>query len=124
MNPIFLGPTSAGYLLAAVWATHGLWCKILGRVPRHRLIVARVLGERFAGPATIAVGVAEVAMASWILSGFEPYACAAAQTALLVSMNIFELTMARDLLLAPAAMAAANILFLSLAWYRALSGGA
>jgi hypothetical protein len=31
--------------LAAVWLVNGVWCKILDGVPRHREIVARILGE-------------------------------------------------------------------------------
>lgn len=32
-------------LIALVWLVNGLWCKVLGHVPRHEAIVARVLSE-------------------------------------------------------------------------------
>jgi len=115
------GPTAAKFFLAGVWSVHGLLCKTLGAVPRHRRIVARVVGERAAGPMTLAVGAGEIVLAVWILSGYQPRACAAVQTAMLASMNFFELRLAYDLLLAPLAMVAANAAFLGLAWYWALS---
>jgi len=31
-------------LIATVWLANGLFCKLLNLVPRHRLIVARILG--------------------------------------------------------------------------------
>jgi uncharacterized membrane protein YphA (DoxX/SURF4 family) len=114
---------AAKYALAGVWLTHGLLCKALGAVPRQKRIVARVVGERAAGPATLAVGIGEIALALWILSGREPRLCAAAQTAALASMNFLELRLAYDLLLAPAAMVAANAAFIGLAWCWALAAG-
>ena len=113
---------AAKWVLSAVWLFHGLLCKALGAVPRHRRIVARVVGERAAGPMMWAVAAGEIALAAWIWSGREPLWCAAAQTAMLASMNFFELRLAYDLLLAPLAMVAANAAFLGLAWYWALTG--
>lgn len=113
---------AAKYVLAGVWLTHGLLCKTLGAVPRHRRIVARVVGERAAGPMTLAVGAGEIVLAVWIWSGREARLCAAAQTLMLASMNFFELRLAYDLLLAPLAMVAANAAFIGLAWYWALAG--
>lgn len=106
---------------ALVWLAFGLLAKVLDGVPRHRAIVARVVGSEWAGTLTLLVGVAEVLLAVWILSRRFPRWCAAAQTALLVSMNTLELWKARDLLLSPAAMILANTVFLSLAWILALS---
>jgi hypothetical protein len=36
------------YLIAAVWLINGLVCKVLNLVPRHREIVARILGDNHA----------------------------------------------------------------------------
>ncbi len=105
---------------AAVWFVFGLVFKISGVVPRHRLIVASVLGETAAGPVTVLIGGAEVTMGLWILSGIRPRACAAAQTIAIVTMNALELWLARDLLLAPIPMVCANVVFLALVWYSAL----
>lgn len=105
---------------AAVWLVFGLVFKVLDVVPRHRLIVASVLGAGVAGPLTVAIGVAEAGMGLWILSGIRPRLCAAAQTIAIVSMNTLELSLAKDLLLAPVPMVCANAAFLAAGWYCAL----
>ena len=94
--------------------------KIFDAVPRHRLIVASLLGEEIARPATVLIGVAEAVIGIWILSGFRPRTCAALQTVALASMNTLELYFARHLLLAPILMVCANIVFLGVVWYGAL----
>lgn len=104
---------------ALVWIVFGLGFKVLGLVPRHRLIVAAILGEAAAGPVTLAIGLAETAMGLWILSGYRPRLCAAAQTLAIASMNALELGFARDRLLAPLPMVAANAVFIALAWHLA-----
>lgn len=104
-----------------IWVLFGLLYKLLNLVPRHRLIVERILGPQLASPATLWIGAGEVLLGAWVLSGRFPLACAATQTLVLVSMNGLELWLARDLLLAPAAMVAANLVFLGAGWYLALS---
>jgi hypothetical protein len=106
---------------AAVWLVFGAVFKVLDFVPRHRLIVASVLGTAAAGPITMMIGAAEAAMGLWILSGIRPRLCAAAQTLAIVSMNTLELSLAKDLLLAPVPMVVANAAFLSAGWYIALN---
>lgn len=108
-------------LLASVWLAFGLLAKILNLVSRHRSIVARIVGEDSAAVLTPAIGVFEVLLAFWILSGIGKRACAAAQTLAILSMNTCELLWARDLLLAPIPMVGLNVLFLSAAWFVALS---
>lgn len=105
---------------AAVWLVFGLGFKVLGLVPRHRTIVATIVGEALAGPTTIAIGLAETAMAAWILSSVRPRTCAAVQTLAIVAMNAMELTLARDYLLAPIPMLFANAAFLTAGWICAL----
>jgi hypothetical protein len=104
---------------AAVWLVFGFVFKVLDVVPRHRLIVASVLGAGVAGPVTIAIGAAEAVLGLWILSRIRPLLCATAQTAAIVSMNALELTFAKDLLLAPIPMVCANTVFLAAGWYCA-----
>jgi hypothetical protein len=106
---------------AAVWLVFGVVFKVLDLVPRHRLIVATVLGAAVAGPVTVAIGAAEAAMGLWILSGIRPRLCAAAQTVAIVSMNALELGLAKDLLLAPVPMVCANAAFLAAGWFCALN---
>lgn len=105
---------------AAVWFTFGVVFKIFGVVPRHRLIVASILGEDIARPATMLIGVGEAVIGIWILSGFRPRTSAAVQTVALASMNTLELYYACHHLLAPILMVCANFVFLGVVWYGAL----
>jgi hypothetical protein len=105
---------------ASVWLAFGLLFKLLGLVPRHRAIVAAVVGEAAAGPLTFAVGAAEVLLAAWVLSGWRPRLCMSAQTVALAAMNALELLAARDLLLAPIPMLLGNAALLGAGWWAAL----
>jgi|OM-RGC.v1.027053661 hypothetical protein len=86
-------------LLAAVWLGMGLGAKVLGLVPRHREIVARILGEEHATTLTVLIGLGEILLAAWILTGRFPRTCAVVQIGLVLAMNLIEFTIARDLLL-------------------------
>lgn len=55
-------------ITASVWLVFGAWFKLLGMVPRHRLIITAVVGEAAAGPLTLLVGAAETALALWIIN--------------------------------------------------------
>ena len=108
-------------LVAAVWLGHGLYNKLLGGSSRHLAIVQSVPGlGGLAGERVLtAVGIGEVAIALWVLSGWRPLRCAATQTVALLSMNVVELTYARPLLLWPAGLIPLNLAFLALAWAAA-----
>jgi DoxX-like family len=106
--------------VAAVWLVFGLVFKAFDVVPRHRQIVARVLGERVAPWLTKAVGAGETVVGLWMLSGRLLWLCVALQTGVIVVMNTLELRYARDLLLSPLGMIAANAVLLSVGWYVAL----
>ena len=84
--------------VAAVWIVNGLYAKVLGGVPRHRAIVARVLGDDWAGTLTVGIGLGEVALGLWILYGERPRETAVLQIALVLAMNVLELLRAGDLL--------------------------
>jgi hypothetical protein len=86
-------------LFALVWVVNGLWCKLLDGVPRHRDIVARILGEEHALLLTRLIGATEVLMAAWILSGIRRRWAALAQIGIVLLMNLIEFTLAPDLLL-------------------------
>ncbi len=109
------------FALAAVWLVHGLYNKLLGGSPRHLAIVQSVPGLQGAAGERmlVAVGAAEVAIAIWMLSRRAPRWCAAVQTAMLLSMNVLELTYARPLLLWPAGLLPLNLCFLGLVWANA-----
>ena len=46
--------------IAAVWLINGLFCKVLDLVPRHRAIVARILGKSHTSVITKLIGFAEI----------------------------------------------------------------
>ena len=85
--------------IALVWLVMGLGCKVLGWEPRHEEIVARILGEDFAPTLIILIGLSEVGMALWIISGLYAKLCAWTQMVLVAVMNVMEITLTRDLLL-------------------------
>jgi len=105
------------YLLASVWLVNGLLCKALGLAPRHAAIVARILGTAHAGPLTRLIGLAEIGMAVWLLSGIWRRWCVLAQILLVASMNALEFWLAPDLLLWGHANAVFASLFLLLLYY-------
>jgi uncharacterized membrane protein YphA (DoxX/SURF4 family) len=104
--------------VAAVWLYEGLWCKILGRMQSQLQVVKAVprLGPLFGSPFLKMLGVVEVLLAVWVMSGVAPGACAVVETAFLVVLNVNGLLWARDVIHDPAGMVVKNIAFLMLAW--------
>jgi len=92
-------PRTLSYLIALVWLVNGLFCKLLHFVPRHEAIVARILGPEHAPLLTRLIGLGEIGMAVWVVSGVARRWCAGAQIALILSMNTLEAVLAPDLLL-------------------------
>ena len=113
----------AQILIGAVWIFHGLYSKLLNGIPRHRLIVGKVLGTANAGIATKTIGVLEVLLGVWALTGWQPVACAVVQTTALVAMNTLEIVMAAELLISAIGMVILNAGFLSVVWWWALRKG-
>lgn len=112
--------------VAAVWLYEGLWCKLLGGDPNQLKVVSNVprYGARVGALFLKALGVVEVAIGLWALSGFLPLACALAQTVLLVGLNTAGITFSRHLIHDPAGMVVKNFALLVLAWVGAsLPGG-
>lgn len=118
MSSALIGPLTL--ITAFVWLLFGLAFKVFGLVPRHRLIVAAIVGDAAAGPITLIIGAGETALALWILSGFYPRLCAVFQTVAIATMNALEIMFAKNLLLSPILMVVANIGFLVAVWYRAV----
>jgi hypothetical protein len=107
--------------VAAVWLYEGLWCKLLGGEP-HQLEVVNAVpryGPRVGALFLKALGVVEVGMGLWALSGLLPVPCAVAQTLLLVTLNANGLIWARHIIHDPAGMVVKNFAFLVLAWVSA-----
>ncbi len=85
--------------IAIVWIVNGLFCKVLLLVPRHQQIVARILGAEHAGLLTRTIGILEIGMAVWVLSGIKSRWCAITQILLVAVMNLIEFIVVPDLLL-------------------------
>jgi hypothetical protein len=107
--------------VAAVWLYEGLWCKLLGGDPNQATVVEAVprLGPRIGAAFLKLLGVVEVLIAAWVMSGIAPVLCAAAQTALLLTLNFNGILWARHLIHDPAGMVIKNLAFLVLAWVAA-----
>jgi len=107
--------------VAAVWLYEGLWCKLLHGEPRQVQVVEAVpyFGPRVGVLFLKALGVAEVGLAAWALSGAAPLPCAVAQTLLLVTLNASGLVWARHIIHDPGGMVVKNFAFLVLVWISA-----
>ncbi|HZD49151.1 MAG TPA: DoxX-like family protein [Silvibacterium sp.] len=104
--------------VAAVWLYEGFWNKILGRAPREAQVVAAVprFGARYGQSFLKALGVVEVLLAVWVMSGIVPGTCAVVQVVLLIVLNVNGLLWSRDIIHDPAGMIVKNIAFLVLVW--------
>lgn len=110
--------------IALVWLYEGLWCKLLGGVPRHAEVIAATpfLGPAAARAALITLGLAECSIAAWVLSGQRMRPAAIVQTVLLVTMNTCGTIWARRLIPDPGGMIVQNLAFLVLIWIAAENG--
>jgi len=106
------------YFFATVWIANGLFCKVLNLVPRHQEIVGRILGNGHSRFLTIIIGLSEIAMAVWILSGLWTRLNAVVQIFIIATMNIFEFFLAPDLLLWGKANAVFAFIFILLIYYN------
>lgn len=107
-------------VIGSVWVFHGLYSKILNGIPRHQLIVGKILGERLAHPATKVIGGLEVLLGVWAFTGVARVECAAVQTAAIVGMNALEFFLARELLISGIGLVILNLCFLTVIWNWAL----
>lgn len=89
------------YCIATVWIANGLFCKVLNFVPRHQQIVGEILhlDHHTANIFTILIGISEILMAVWIVSGYKSKLNAIIQIAVVAIMNTLEYIMVPDLLL-------------------------
>jgi hypothetical protein len=87
------------YCIAIVWVINGLFCKVLNLVPRHEQIVGRIIGIDYARPLTVLIGLSEIAMAVWILSGVKKRLNVLSQIIIVAIMNTLEFILVPDLLL-------------------------
>jgi hypothetical protein len=101
-----------------VWFYQGLWCKVLGGVPRQEAVISSVpfIGAGEVRLALITLGLIECGLAVWVLSGQRMRQAATVQTALLAAMNIGGLIWAWHLIPDPVGMIVQNFAFLVLVW--------
>ena len=85
--------------IALVWLVNGLYAKVLNLVPRHQEIVAALLGADYARELTVLIGLSEIVMACWIVSGYRPRLAAVLQIAVVGLMNLLETLLVPELLL-------------------------
>ena len=111
--------TYSGYLIALVWFINGLLCKVLGLVPRHEMIVSKILGAEYAHWLTVGIGFSEILMGVWVLSGIAPRLNAIAQIGIVLTMNVLEFALVPDLLLWGHFNMLFALLFVLLVYYRA-----
>lgn len=107
--------------LAGVWLHQGLWAKVLDGDPSHREIIGSLplMNATRSRAATVVIGMLEIGMAAWVLSGRRPRACAAAQTGLMAGFNAGALAFAPDRLSSPAQLLIRNTGLAALAWLAA-----
>jgi uncharacterized membrane protein YphA (DoxX/SURF4 family) len=104
--------------IALVWLYQGLWCKVLGGVPRHEAVIETVpfIGSVAGHITLIALGLLECGIGLWVLYGRWIRQAAMVQTVLLVAMNTGGLIWARHVIPDPAGMVLQNFAFLLLIW--------
>jgi len=107
------------FLIAAIWLINGLFCKVLNLVPRHRQIVAKILGENHSILLTEVIGIAEILMAVWIVSSIKPQINAISQICIVAIMNAMEFFLVPDLLLWGKLNALFAFLFILLIYFNA-----
>ena len=117
MRKIFI-PNWLHAFIATIWFTNGLFCKVLNLVPRHQEIVARILGNEHPRFLTLLIGVAEIGMAAWTLSGIRKRLNVVIQILVIATMNSIEFFLVPDLLLWGRANAIFAFVFIVLIYYN------
>ena len=111
--------------IAMVWFYQGLWCKVLGGVPRQEAVIsaAPFICAAEVRLALTTLGLVECGLAIWVLSGQRMRQAATVQTALLAAMNSGGLIWARHLTPDPVGMIVQNFAFLVLVWMASKDRG-
>ena len=105
-------------LIAIVWLSNGLFCKVLNLVPRHEQIVAKILVPDYSRPLILIIGIAEVVMAIWVLTKYKSRLNAIVQIAIVTMMNIIEFILVPDLLLWGRLNIVFAFIFIGLVYYN------
>ena len=86
-------------LISLVWLINGLFAKVLGFVPRHQEIVAKILGDGISFIAVKVIGVLEIGMFIWVISRKYSRLAAIMQITVVLTMSVLEYIIAPELLL-------------------------
>ena len=105
-------------IISLVWIVNGLFCKVLNLVPRHEQIVARILGDEYARPLTVLIGISEIIMAIWILSKYKSKINAWMQILIVATMDVLDFILVPDLLLWGKLNSLFALLFICLVYYN------
>lgn len=104
--------------ISVVWLINGLLCKVLNLVPRHQQIVSEILGDQYGFLLTKIIGLLEIVMFVWVVSGIKSRWCALTQITVVVSMNGIEFFVVPDLLLFGKLNALFAFLFVGLIYFN------
>lgn len=85
--------------ISIVWIVNGLFCKVLNLTPRHEHIIGKILTFGNERLLTVLIGILEMCMAVWILTGFKSRLNAIVQIIIIGSMNTIEFLLVPELLL-------------------------
>ncbi|WP_330278444.1 DoxX-like family protein [Streptomyces sp. NBC_00056] len=117
-----LGGAARG-AVALVWFYEGWWCKVWPGRADQRAIVGDVpfLPAWAVTTALVAIGLAEVALGLWVLSGRRAQAAALVQTVLVGGFNAGGLLFSPGQIDEPGRLLTQNLAFVALVWMVAES---
>ncbi|WP_282204477.1 DoxX-like family protein [Kitasatospora fiedleri] len=104
--------------VASMWWYEGFWCKVLpGRADQRAIVEGLpLLPTGAVTPLLVVLGLAEVALGTWVLLGRRPYAAAVVQTLLVVGFNTGGLLFGADHIPEPGRLVVQDLCFLALIW--------
>jgi hypothetical protein len=109
---------AARWAIALVWFYEGFWCKIWPGRADQRTIVGDVpfLPSGALTGVLVVIGLAEVAIGAWVLSGWRARTAALLQTVLVVTFNLGGLLFSPGQITEPGRLLTQNLAFLALIW--------
>ncbi|MEU0602797.1 DoxX-like family protein [Streptomyces sp. NPDC006393] len=109
---------AARWAIALVWFYEGFWCKIWpGRADQRAIVgdVPFLPGWAVTG-VLVGIGLAEVAIGAWVLSGRRARSAALVQTMLVVAFNLGGLLFSSGQIDEPGRLVTQDLAFLALIW--------
>ncbi|MBL1109854.1 DoxX-like family protein [Streptomyces sp. 5-8] len=109
---------AARWAIALVWFYEGFWCKIWpGRADQRAIVGDVPLLPGWAVTAVlVAIGLAEVAIGVWVLSGRRARAAALVQSVLVAGFNLGGLLFSPGQITEPGRLVTQDLAFLALIW--------